>query len=33
MLRIYNVFIFLLIGLALLVTFNDFLMNAWRLIN
>lgn len=33
MLRIYNVFIFLLIGLALLVTFNDFLMNAWRLIH
>ncbi|PKO18933.1 hypothetical protein CVU37_06060 [candidate division BRC1 bacterium HGW-BRC1-1] len=31
MVRVYNVFIFLLIGLALLVTFNDVVMNAWRI--
>ena len=30
MVRVYNVFIFMLIGLALLVTFNDVVMNAWR---
>lgn len=27
---IYNIFIFLIIGLALLLTFNDLIMNAWR---
>ncbi|MCX7719288.1 MAG: site-2 protease family protein [Candidatus Sumerlaeaceae bacterium] len=32
MVGVYNVFVFLLIGLALLITFNDVIMNAWRLL-
>jgi regulator of sigma E protease len=32
MIGVYNVFVFLLIGLALLITFNDVIMNAWRLL-
>ncbi len=31
MIRIYNVFIVIIIGLAILLTFNDVIMNAWRL--
>jgi regulator of sigma E protease len=30
MLLVYNVFTFLIIGLALLITFNDVIMNWWR---
>lgn len=29
--RVYNVFIFLIIGLAVLISFNDVIMNFWRL--
>lgn len=32
LLKIYNVFIVLLISLAILITFNDIIMNAWRLL-
>lgn len=32
MVLIYNVFTFLIIGLALLITFNDLIMNAWRVV-
>jgi len=32
MVGIYNLFTFLIIGLALVITFNDLIMNAWRLI-
>lgn len=32
MIAIYNLFTFLIIGLALLITFNDVIMNAWRVI-
>ena len=32
MVGIYNVFLVLLIGLAILITFNDVIMNAWRVL-
>lgn len=32
MLGVYNLFTFLIIGLALVITFNDLIMNAWRVI-